>query len=233
MVKRVPEKLKKVRKTKENEFKNDKMKRKIINNEIRKRWYHYQKEWKKKDRIIKKKREIAKVTGTFFLATEPQVALVIRIRGINRMNPKLRKILRLFRLRQLHNAVLIKLNKATKGMLNLIEPYIAYGYPTVSTIKKLICKRGFLKINNQRIPLMNNDQIEKKLGHLDIKSIACIINELYTCGPNFTIILRSLWPFKLNSPKGGYRGKKRKHFIEGGTYGNHENYINNLTNKMI
>ena len=47
---------------------------------------------------------------------------------INRVSPKVRKVLQLFRLLQIHNAVFIKLNKATINMLKLIQPYIAYGY---------------------------------------------------------------------------------------------------------
>lgn len=141
--------------------------------------------------------------------------------------------MRLLRLRQLHNAVLIKLNKATLGMLKFVEPYIAYGYPSVTTIKKLVCKRGYLKVNRQRIPLNSNDQVSDLLSDVDIKSVACMINELYTCGPNFTRVSSSLWPFKLSAPRGGYRGEKRIHFIEGGTFGNHEDYINNFVSKMI
>merc|ERR1712110_1027674 len=141
-----------------------KIERRTKNLLISRRWYKYQYNWAKNDILLDRKRNEAKKMKTFFLEPEPKVALVIRIRGINRLSPKVRSILRLLRLRQLHNAVLIKLNKATIGMLKLIEPYIAYGYPTVTVIKKLICKRGFLKINHQRIPLTNNTQVEKLLG---------------------------------------------------------------------
>ena len=53
-------------------------------------------------------------------------------------------------------------------MIHIIEPFITYGYPSLETISKLIYKRGFLKINHQRIPLENNKQIESQLGHLGI-----------------------------------------------------------------
>ena len=69
----------------------------------------------------------AKLNGTFYVPAEPRVALVIRIRGINKLNPKVVRILRLLRLRQLHNAVFIRINKATINMLRRVEPYIAYG----------------------------------------------------------------------------------------------------------
>jgi large subunit ribosomal protein L7e len=39
---------------------------------------------------------------------EGKLAFVIRIRGINDMHPKTRKILQLLRLRQIHNGVFIR-----------------------------------------------------------------------------------------------------------------------------
>lgn len=110
----------------------------------------------------------AKKEGNFYVPPEAKVALLIRIKGINALHPKVKKVLQLFRLRQVHNAVLVKLNKASISMIHLIEPYITYGYPTLETIEKLVYKRGFLKINSQRIPIENNKQIESVLGHLNI-----------------------------------------------------------------
>merc|ERR1719412_3363576 len=230
MGKRVPEKVRKTRKAPAKVSSGDRRKQYA---EVANRWYKYQYNWKRAEETLKKQRAEAKNQGTFFLEPEAKVALVVRVRGINRMSPKVRKVLRLLRLRQLHNAVFIKMNKATIGMLKLVEPWIAMGYPSVATIKKLVCKRGYLKIDRQRIPLVSNDQVENLLGDYNIKSIGCMINELYTCGPNFTNVSSSLWPFKLSAPRGGYRGEKRVHFIEGGTFGNHEQYINNFVAKMI
>ena len=42
------------------------------------------------------------------MAPEAKVAFVIRIKGINHIRPQVKKILRLFRLRQLNNAVFYK-----------------------------------------------------------------------------------------------------------------------------
>merc|ERR1719350_15652 len=149
MGKRVPEKVRKTRNTPAKLGKADNRKKNV---EIANRWYKYQYSWKKAEETLRKQRKEAKEQGTFFLEPEAKVALVVRVRGINRMSPKVRKVLRLLRLRQLHNGVLIKINKATISMLKLVEPWVAYGYPSVATIKRLVCK----------------------------------INELYTCGDNFT-----------------------------------------------
>ena len=57
--------------------------------------------------LIRLKRE-AKAKNGFYVEPEGKVAFVIRIRGINDMHPKSKKILQLLRLRQLHNGVFIK-----------------------------------------------------------------------------------------------------------------------------
>ncbi len=83
------------------------------------------------------------------------------IRGVH---PRVKQVLRLFRLRQINNGVFVKLNKATVQMLRIAEPYIAWGYPNLKSVRELIYKRGFGKVNKQRIPLSDNSTIEKNLG---------------------------------------------------------------------
>ena len=47
--------------------------------------------------------------------------------SINGVHPQPRKVLQLFRLRQINNGVFVKLNKATLNMLKIAEPYITWG----------------------------------------------------------------------------------------------------------
>merc|ERR1712088_925638 len=103
----------------------------------------------------------------------------------NQVSPKVKKVLRLFRLRQINNGVFIKLNKATINMLRICEPYITWGMPNLMSV-----------------------------------------------GPNFKYASNFLWPFKLNTPAGGWR-KKVNHFVEGGDFGCREDKINELLKKMI
>jgi len=198
----------------------------------------YDVKYMRMEKEIKDKVLAARSAGNFYKRCDPKVAIVIRIRGINAVSPKVRKVLELFRLLQIHNAVFIKLNKATINMLKLVQPYIAYGYPTVAIIRKLVYKRGFAKIRHRpgaisRIPIMDNKMIEKHLGKYGIETVEDIVDQIYTCGPHFREASNFLWPFKLTSPKGGYRGRKRRHFLEGGTYGNWERYINLFIQKML
>ncbi|KAG4129841.1 hypothetical protein ERO13_D09G105000v2 [Gossypium hirsutum] len=76
--------------------------------------------------LIQLKRE-ARLKGGFYVDPEAKLLFIIRIRGINAMHPRTRKILQLLRLRQIFNGVFLKVNKATMNMLHLVEPYVTYG----------------------------------------------------------------------------------------------------------
>ena len=65
------------------------------------------------------------------MPAEPKLAFVMRIRGINQVAPKVKKVLQLFRLRQINNGVFIKLNKATINMLRICERRLGYAEPEV------------------------------------------------------------------------------------------------------
>ena len=176
----------------------------------------------------------AKASGSVFIPAEARVAVVIRIRGIIGVAPKQRKILQLLRLRQINNAVFIKLNKATINMLRLVEPYVAYGYPSVKTIKSLVYKRGYGKVNGQRVPLSDNDIVDKALGKYDIICVEDLVHEIATVGDNFKQAANFLWPFKLTNPTAN-NGLKRKlyHYNQGGAAGNRGDKINALVSKMV
>ena len=180
--------------------------------------------------LIAEKRE-ARNTGNFYMAPEAKVAFVIRIKGINHIRPQVKKILRLFRLRQLNNGVFIKVNKATMNMFKRIEPYVVYGYPNRKTISDLIYKRGFAKINHARIPLSDNTIIEQSLGKFGITCIEDLIEEIYQVGPHFKEANSFLWTFNLNNPRGGWRNKNHS-FQNDGDWGNREEEINGLLRRM-
>jgi len=198
---------------------------------ITKRAQLYLEEYERKDKELITMRRMAKSTGCFFREPEPKLAVVIRIRGINGVDPKTRTILRLLRLRQIQNAVFVKLNASTLQLLRKVEPYIAWGTPNLKTVREMIYKRGFAKINKQRVPIYNNWVIESRLRKYNMLCIEDVIHEIFTVGPYFKQVNNFLWPFKLSSPNGGYN-KKTIHFIEGGDAGNREEFINRLIRRM-
>merc|ERR1711881_396066 len=174
----------------------------------------------------------AKAAGNHFVEPEAKLAFVVRIRGLNDMHPKTKKILQIMRLRQMNMGVFMKISKAATEMLKRAEPYISYGYPNLKSVRELIYKRGFDKINKQRLPLNDNAVVEKGLGKQGILCMEDLVHEIYTVGPHFKEANNFLWPFKLRPAKGG-QPKKRKGFCEGGQAGNREDKTNNLIANML
>jgi hypothetical protein len=53
-----------------------------------------------------------------------------------------------------------QVNKASMNMLRRVEPYIAYGYPNLKSVRELIYKRGHGKVGTDILPLTDNQIIE-------------------------------------------------------------------------
>ncbi|OAL72113.1 60S ribosomal protein L7 [Trichophyton violaceum] len=199
---------------------------------IFKRAESYVKEYRDAEREKIRLARLSKQEGSLYVPAQPKLVFVVRIKGINKIAPKPRKILQLLRLLQINNGVFVKLTKATAEMLTIVDPYIAYGYPNLKSVRELIYKRGYGKINKQRVALTDNQLIEENLGKYGIVCMEDLIHEIYTVGPNFKQASNFLWPFKLSNPTGGFRTRKFKHFIEGGDTGNREENINALIKQM-
>ncbi|GAA0152243.1 ribosomal protein [Lithospermum erythrorhizon] len=201
--------------------------RKLIFNRAK----QYSKEYEDQEKeLVRLKRE-ARLKGGFYVNPEAKLLFITRIRGINAMPPKTKKILQLLRLRQIFNGVFLKVNKATINMLRLVEPYVTYGYPNLKSVRELIYKRGFGKVDKQRIALTDNSIIEQTLGKHGIICMEDLVHEILTVGPHFKEANNFLWPFQLSAPLGGLK-RKRNHYVEGGDAGNREDHINALIRRM-
>ncbi|XP_047330776.1 60S ribosomal protein L7-4-like [Impatiens glandulifera] len=191
----------------------------------------YAKEYDEQQKeLVNLKRE-ARMKGGFYVNPEAKLLFITRIRGINAIDPKSKKILQLLRLRQIFNGVFLKVSKATLNMLHRVEPYVTYGYPNLKSVKELIYKRGYGKLSQQRIALTDNSIIEQGLGKYGIICIEDLVHEIMIVGPHFKQANNFLWPFQLKAPLGGMK-KKRNHYVEGGDAGNREDYINELIRRM-
>ncbi|KAI9758864.1 MAG: DNA-directed DNA polymerase alpha catalytic subunit pol1 [Chaenotheca gracillima] len=199
---------------------------------IFKRAEQYVKEYRDAEREKIRLSRLSKQQGSYYVPDEPKLVFVVRIKGINKIAPKPRKILQLLRLLQINNGVFVRLSKATTEMLKVVEPWIAYGYPNLKSVRELIYKRGYGKVDKQRIPLTDNAIVEANLGKYGIVCMEDLIHEIITVGPNFKQASNFLWPFKLSNPTGGFRTRKFKHFVEGGDLGNREDQINGLIRQM-
>jgi large subunit ribosomal protein L7e len=181
--------------------------------------------------LVEEKRK-ARNNGNFYVAPEAKVAFIVRTKGINRINPTVKKILQLFRLRQLNNGVFIRINKATLSMLKRVEPYVTFGYPSRQVISELIYKRGYVKVNRARIPITDNTIIEQNLGKFGITCVEDLIEEISGCREHFKEANNFLWPFKLNNPRGGWNNKNHP-FQKDGDWGNREENVNQLIRAML
>jgi len=206
---------------------------KVIRHDLKMKSLKYDKEYRKEQRYLIQKRREAREHGNFFIEPEAKLLFVIRITGINKLAPKPRKILKLLRLDQLHKGVFVKVTKPMLNMLKYVQPYVVCGYPSLKTVRRIIMKRGYGKVNKQRIPLTNNKIIEESLGKFGIQGMDDLIHEIYTVGPAFKQASNFLWPFKLSSPRGGFVCKRHGfHEMKGGDWGNREELINELISRM-
>jgi len=153
-------------------------------------------------------------------------AFVLRIRGQSRIGPRALRILKILRLYKINSGVFVSLNKASVTMLNLIEPFIAYGYLNPKTIRTLILKRGHCKINGSRVALRSD------FAKVNPEMICFIVDEISHKGPNFREVSSCLLPFQLSSRLGGVKNK-RNHYVEGGSAGNQEEKMDKMVRAMI
>jgi len=206
-------------------------KRSATKKEIFKRAEKYVAEYRSQEKNDIRMKRVAKANNQFYVPSETKVVLVVRILGTYGVSPKVRKILQLLRLRQLNNASFVRVNKATTNMLIQVSPYITWGSVTVKTVRDLVYKRGYAKLSGKRVALTDNAIIEKVLGRYGIICMEDLVHEIATCGPHFKNVNSFLWPFKLNTPNGGFVAKKIG-FNEGGDAGDRKD-INAFVAKMI
>ena len=64
---------------------------------------------------------------------------------------------------------------------------MAYGYPNLKTVRELVLKRGFGKVNKARIQLTDNSVVEGVLGKHGIICVEDLIHEIMTVGPAFKV----------------------------------------------
>jgi large subunit ribosomal protein L7e len=191
----------------------------------------YERIYKGQQTAARAAKKEAKAKGNFYVESEAKLAFVVRIRGINDIAPQPKKILDLLRLKNIFNGTFVRLNKATIEMLKRVGPWVTYGYPTLASVRKLVLKRGFGKRKGQRLPL-TNALVREVLGKHGIHSVDDVIHQIYTVGQKFRVANNFLWAFKLSAPHGGMKAK-RKHFVEGGDFGNRETFINPFIKQVL
>jgi|ERR1711936_342564 len=168
---------------------------------------------------------------------EPKYLLIIRIKGINKVAPKQKLILRLMRLRQINNAVFVKVSKATINMLKFIEPYVTYGTPSPQTVHALLHKRGYIKTpggDRYNYRQRFTDSVVKTYMPEGINTITDVASSIISVGPDFKSVNSMIWPIKLSNPSGGFACKRHAYLEHrAGDWGNRGIAINSLVRKMM
>lgn len=130
---------------------------------------------------------------------EPKLLVVIRHRAHKIASKECALILKSLGLGRIHNTVLLKNTAESLALLKLVEPYIIYGYPTIQTVRDLIFKHGFLKINGKRTAINSNKLIEDHLGQFGCICIEDIVHDLFTVSDNFKNVRSMLLPFGVSA----------------------------------
>ncbi|KAG9282598.1 60S ribosomal protein L7-like 1, partial [Astyanax mexicanus] len=135
------------------------------------------------------------------------LAFAVRVRMIKGVSPRVKKVIHMLRLRKIFSGTFVRISKTSLNMLKIVEPYVAWGFPNLKSVRELILKRGQLKIKKKKIPLTDNTVIEQHLGEHGIICLEDLIHEIYSTGKHFRMVNRLLWPFRLSVPRHSARDK--------------------------
>ncbi|CAL8071994.1 unnamed protein product [Calicophoron daubneyi] len=165
---------------------------------------------------------------------KPRLGLVIRLkREEEELSDTCLTVFRVLRLDTYNQAVFVKINKPMIQFLSLVQPYVAWGYPSLQTVRELIAKRGRTMLGQKKHSI-DNKLIEQKLGTYGILCLEDIIHELVTVGPHLRSVLGFLLPFKLMPPGQSWlSGSKRCHSRADKLTGMREESINEMIRRMI
>ncbi|XP_067097608.1 60S ribosomal protein L7-like 1 [Osmerus mordax] len=136
-----------------------------------------------------------------------RLAFAVRIREIKGVSPRVMKVVQMLRLRKIFSGAFVRVNKTSMAMLKMVEPYVAWGFPNLKSVRELILKRGQAKVNRKKVPLTDNTLIEKHLGQHGIICLEDLIHEVYSVGRHFRTVNTFLWPFRLSVARHAARDK--------------------------
>lgn len=135
------------------------------------------------------------------------LVFAVRVREVKGVSPKVMKVIQMLRLRKIFSGTFVKVNKASIKMLKTVEPYVAWGYPNLKSVRELILKRGLARIDKRKIPLTDNTLIEQHLGQYGIICLEDLIHEIYSAGKDFKVVNNFLCPFRLSVPRHAAKDK--------------------------
>lgn len=159
-----------------------------------------------------------------------KLAFVVRITDIEGVSQQVMQIFKTFRLGKMFSGSFVKRTAEILKMLQFIEPYVAWGFPNLKSVRELILKRLQGKVNSKKVALTDNTMSQKELGKFGIICLEDVIHELYSAGEHFMEVNKFLHPSVLSIAR--HAGINRKGYpSEVGDPGHRVDAINDLIQK--
>lgn len=167
-------------------------------------------------------RRMEQKPGVLLMPEGHQLVFAVRIAEIKGISMRVRHVIHRLRLRKIYSGTFVKLSPTSLRMLRIVEPYVAWGYPNLKSVRELILKRGHANIKKKKLALTDNILIEEHLGKYGIICLEDLIHEIYSTGKHFNEINHFLWPFHLSVARHAARNKVgfRKEIGDPGFRGN-------------
>ncbi|XP_044513303.1 60S ribosomal protein L7-like 1 [Gracilinanus agilis] len=182
-------------------------------------------------RDVARLRRLDSKPGCYVLKDGHHLGFVVRMERINGVSDKVIKTIEELRLKKIYSGVFVKMTPSSLKKLRIIEPYVAWGYPNLKSVRELILKRGQARINNKKVSLTDNTLIEEYLGKFGIICLEDVIHEIYSVGEHFPQVSRFLCPFPLSVAR--HAAKNRVGFLkEMGKPGYRGESINQLIRQL-
>ena len=150
---------------------------------------------------------------------------VVRIRGTVNVPRPARDTMAMLGLHKNCHATLVDDRPSYLGMLQKAQVWLTWGEIDLPTLVELLRRRGRLRGNK---PI--TDEYARRLGFKDLEDLARAIYELKV---DFRRLPDIKPVFRLHPPSGGYKGKIKRSFKEGGAWGYRGQAINELLKRMM
>jgi large subunit ribosomal protein L30 len=151
------------------------------------------------------------------------VYAVVKMRGVVKSKPDVRRTLELLNLDRTNHCVIIEDNEHYRGMLQKVKDYVAWGEIDAETLTILLDKRGMLSGRRK----LTDDYLKSNSQFTDTKSLAQAVVEGHVSLksiPDLKPVLR------LHPPRKGHKGIKKP--FPQGILGFHGGTINDLLLRM-
>lgn len=151
---------------------------------------------------------------------------VVRVRGSIHVKPGIKKTLKLLKLNEPNNCVLVDSRPEYRGMLKTINDYVTWGEIQPSTLEKLLTERG--RIHGGRL---SEEFMKEKTKY---GSIGGFVREYMDFKAELGDIPAFKKVFRLNPPRKGFeRLGIKKPYSVGGVLGCRGVKINQLIERML